>query len=264
MQHQLIIDMVTKHLEKSDAIKALFLGGSYGKGTQDAFSDLDFVAIAESDHHEAIATNFREALEALEPLVLWRARIGPASLLNATIESWERIDLIIVQPANLTGRVQSGLRPLIDPSHIYATLPETSQPYQHSGPKIAFMIEEFIRVLGLAPLALGRGELVTMALGLSLLRDMVRDLMLEECPLADRGGALHLSKLISQEDMAVLQALPYPGPDRDALIAGHIEVAEVFFARARPMAKRLKLEWPDTFEQATRAHLKRSQGITFR
>jgi hypothetical protein len=48
----------------------------------------------------------------------------------------------------------------------------------------------------------------------------------------------------------VLEGLPYPGPERDALIAAHLATAAVFFPTARDMAARLGVVWPVAFETA--------------
>jgi hypothetical protein len=264
MEHTKIIENVAARLQVIDGLKGLFLAGSYGKGTADSVSDLDFLAVIEDGAQDTVAQAMRDALETLEPVVMWRARLGAFSLINAITQSWERVDLFMLLPGAMGPRVQSGLAVLHDPDAIFDTLPASAPDYTPSKAKVAYLIDEFIRVLGLAHIALTRGEYVTLEQGLGLLRGMVSDLLQEDCPLSDRGGILHLSKLISKEDMTLLASLPYPGPDRDALIQAHIDVAEVFFPRARAMALRLDLSWPDTFEAATRANLQLHHGITFR
>jgi hypothetical protein len=85
--------------------------------------------------------------------------------------------------------------------------------------------------------------------------------MLEECPLANRGGALHPSRLLRRDQIALLEALPYPGPDRDALIAAHVAMAEAFLPIARRMSRELGLAWPEAFEAATFRHLEAELGL---
>ena len=94
--------------------------------------------------------------------------------------------------------------------------------------------------------------------GAELLRDLLRDLMLEACPLPDRGGMLHLSRLLTPEQMAVLETLPFPRPEREEAIAAHVATAAVFLPLARRMTDELDLHWPTAFEKATRAHLRRA------
>jgi hypothetical protein len=63
--------------------------------------------------------------------------------------------------------------------------------------------------------------------------------------------------------MALLAALPYPGPNRDELIDAHVAVARSFFPRARNMARRLNLDWPDAFFAATRRRFQAELGVDF-
>ena len=97
-----------------------------------------------------------------------------------------------------------------------------------------------------------RDALLTAVDGTHLMKGHLCDLMLEEGAIADRGGALHLSKLLSPEDVATLEVLPFPRPERDAVLAAARAHWAVFAPRARALAARLELDWPEALEQATR------------
>ena len=60
--------------------------------------------------------------------------------------------------------------------------------------------------------------------------------------------------------MALLAALPYPGPDRDELIDAQAALARVFFPLARQLADQVQIEWPEAFEAATRRRLGATLG----
>jgi hypothetical protein len=263
MEPQIYIDLTAEKLPKAQGLIGLFLGGSYGNGRADAVSDIDFVAVADHVGHAQIANHWRDVLETLEPLVSWRERISAHSLINTITQSWMRLDLIIIPTDTFAGRVQSGLKPLYDPTGLYDLLAETAPAYTPSPQRVACILDEFFRVFGMAPVALARNEYVTMVWGTSLMRDLLRDIMLEDCPLADRGGAMHLSTLISKGDMQLLEAMPYPGPNGPDLIRAQCKIAETFLPRARALAERVGAEWPEAFEAATRAHLQETHGISF-
>ena len=123
---------------------------------------------------------------------------------------------------------------------------------------MAFIVEKFIRDLGLLPVGLGRGELVLLTTGAGLLRDLLRDLMLEGCSLPDRGGMLYLSRLLAPDQTVALEALPYPRPSREEAIAAHVATARAFLPLARRMTAKLNLPLPEAFEAATRDHLARA------
>jgi hypothetical protein len=242
-------------------VEALFLAGSHGAGRADAHSDIDLVAVAAADH-AGIATAWCGGLAALAPVVFWDQRVGRSTLVNAITQDWLRVDLLIVTPGDLGARSKDSVKVLIDRAGIYARLPGTLPPARPDPERVGRIIREFIRVLGLLPVGVGRGEDVLLVKGAGLLRDLLADLMLEDCPLPDRGGVLHPSRLLTPAQMAVLRQLPYPGPEREAVIAAHVAVAGVFFPLARAMAARVGTAWPEAFEAALRRRLTAELGLT--
>jgi hypothetical protein len=248
--HAAFINAVADLLAREPQVEALFLAGSHGAGCADAFSDVDFVAVAASDDHAGIAALWRAAIEQVEPVVFWNERRGQGILLNAITESWLRCDVVVVARDDVGRRCKAGVKVLFDRTGVYAGLPDTLPPATPDPVRVAGIINEFIRVMGLLPVGLGRGEYVLLVKGVALLRDLLCDLMLQDCALPDRGGALHLSRLLTGAQMDLLRGLPYPGPERAALIAAHQAVAAVFFPMARDMAARSGVVWPEAFEAA--------------
>lgn len=242
-------------------VAALFLAGSHGNGTADAFSDIDLLAIAPAAAHRRVADAWRTGVERFVEVVFVGERHGRGVLLNVITADWMRIDLVVLAAADATGRCKAGLRPVFDRIGFHDGLPDDLPPAQPDPQRVGRTVNEFIRVLGLLPVGLGRGELVMCVKGADLLRDLLIDLMLEECPLPDRGGALHLGRLLRPQDMAVLEGLPYPQPRRQAVIDAHRALAAAFLPRARRLSAELGVAWPDRFEAATRRRLQEALGL---
>ncbi|MGV8832026.1 MAG: aminoglycoside 6-adenylyltransferase [Devosia sp.] len=261
MNQQALIDAITAAMTGNLALRALFLGGSLGRGTDDQWSDIDFVAVAAADDHSAIAASWRATLQTITPIVFWNQIDGAGIVLNAITADWLRCDLSIQDSENFGARRARNLvKPLIDCDGLYDDLSTTLPDRQPDPRAVRYLINEFIRVLGLLPVAMGRQEYVTSVWGVGLLRNMLIDLLQQHVTLPDPGGVLHLSKLLPAEQMQMLAALPYPGPDRTALIAAHGALAREFFPRARELAARLGLDWPADFEAATRRNLDAKLG----
>ena len=255
------IDAAAAELAAHPALRALFLAGSHGRGDADAVSDVDLLALAQAGDHDGILAAWRRALETQAPLVLWQARGGAGRLANAITEDWLRIDLHVVSPDRLAGRSRAMLRPLHDPGGLWDALPATLPPAEPDAQTVLRLTREFLRVLGLLPVALARQEWVLAVRGAGLLRDLLVDLMLETSPEPDRGDALHPSRLLSAAQVATLETLPYPGPRRDEVIAAHVATAAAFVPLAQELCARAGATWPAAFEAATRAHLARA-GVT--
>lgn len=241
--------------------RALFLTGSFARGEADAVSDVDFLALAEPEHHAALATAWRAMLAAIMPVAFWAERRQPMLLLNAIGDDWLRCDLVVMHPALIAGRARNQLRALHDPDDLLATLPATLPPARADPARILATIEEFIRILGLLPVVVAREEWVSATVGTEHLRRLFTTLLLEDVTVPDRGGALHLSRLLPPADIALLASLPYPRPERVAVIDAHLATAAAFFLRARALAAREGVAWPEHFEAVTRAHLARTLGI---
>jgi hypothetical protein len=238
-------------------LAALFLSGSFGTGTADAFSDVDLLAIADPAEHEGLAADWRKTLEAIAPIVHYN-RLPHALVLNAVTDDWLRIDLHITNAGHLAHTAQDSLKPLVDRGNLFATLrPETPTPGANPG-RLGGMVGEFIRILGLTPVAIGRGEVELMTVGNTFLRRFLTDLLIMEVNPRIPGGMLHLSRVLDPERMAILAAVPLPQLTADSAIASNLALARTFMPRAKTLCAALGAEWPTAFEAATRAHLQRT------
>ena len=262
VNQQQLVGEITGALREDADLRALFLAGSLGRGDGDRFSDVDLVAIVEREAQEDFGVRWRTAFEAITPVVFWYSPRGIATLRSAITRDWLRCDLYVVAPDGLQGRAKSTLAPLFDPEGLHAALPDDLPPGAAKPARVQGLIEEFIRVLGLLPVAVGRGEHVVATRGAGLLRDKLIDLMLEDAALPGGHGALHLSRLLPPEDMACLAALPPAWPDR-ADVEAHLATARAFIPRAQRMARDLGLPWPEAFAAATARHLEAELGVRF-
>lgn len=260
MDQQDLINAMTRKLTGNQALLALFLAGSFGRGDADTWSDVDFVALAADDQRATLAADWRLALNETTPIVFWQEVERGGLLINAVSEEWLRCDLHIVRPDEFGKRAKNTVRPLIDRDGIYAELPDRLPDREPSRTTVSYLIHEFIRMLGLMPVATERQEYVTMVVGVGMMRDHLVSLLMQDVPNPDPGGMLHQSKLLPPEQMRMLERLPYPGPDREALIEANLAIAREFMPRARAMAERLGIEWPSAFEAATRRRLSQTLG----
>ncbi|MCX5568309.1 nucleotidyltransferase domain-containing protein [Kaistia nematophila] len=255
------IRAIAERLEAEPRIRALALGGSHGAGLADAYSDLDFLVVADSGASDQTAALWRDALGRVGEIVLWRDRQVKPTLINAITAAWLRVDVDIVTPQQIAERTKAGLRILFDPDELLEALPAKAEKPRPSPGRLQWQVEEFFRVLGLLPLAMGRAEYFNSVTGLFFLRNLITDLLIEETGAPNRGGVLHLNRLITAEQKKALAALPPLVAERDALIANYLAHAALYLPRARKMAARLGARWPERFEAVTWEHLHDTLGI---
>lgn len=255
------IKAISNVLNDNSCVRALFLSGSYGAGLEDEFSDIDFLAVVASGQEHQFVKSWRSAIGLIGEVVLWRERRGESLLINVITQAWLRVDVQIISAEQISGRAKDGLKVLFDHDALFHALPETQASQDGDAGRMRWQIEEFIRVLGLLPVAMGRGEHFNAMTGVFHLRNLLVDLLIAETNAPHRGGALHLNRLISAEQKKVLASLPPLAPTREAMITAHIAYAATYLPRAQKMAVMLGVEWSRRFELATWKHLNDRLGI---
>ena len=261
MNHADVIQTIKHATMDVPGIRALFLSGSYGNGMADQYSDIDFILVADDGASDAVAETWRKAVEQTGDIVLWWDRTPNPVLINAITEDWTRTDVIILRPDQMGSQTKSSLKPLFDHGNIFDGLAESAENKGPNLPKLKYQIEEFIRILGLLHLGIGREEYINGVLGVFYLRNLLVDLLIEETDAPHRGGILHLNRLITDEQKALLVSLPPAIPNRDAIITAQLAYAKAYLPRARKRALQLGMEWPERFEAATWAHLGKTLSI---
>jgi len=117
MDQQDLIDAMTKRMAGVPGLGALFLRGSFGRGTADRESDVDLGALVAANDQAAFVALWKSVLEAIVPIVHWAQRPMPAGMLaNAISSDWLRVDLMVAAPNAFVGVAKDLCRPLIDPN----------------------------------------------------------------------------------------------------------------------------------------------------
>jgi len=262
VKHPEIIEVITNSLRDTQTIRALFLSGSYSNGFADQYSDIDFVLVANSGASDEVAALWRKAVSLTGEIVLWWDRTTRPVLINAITDDWTRLDALILKPDQMGRQTQDSLKPLFDHDGIFTTLAATSETNGPNLAKLKYQFEEFIRILGLLHLAAGRKEYINGVLGVFHLRNLLVELLIEETGAPHRGGALHLNRLITDAQKDLLTSLPPAVPTRDAMISAHLTYARAYLPRARKLARKWGIEWPERFEAATWTQLNKSLAIS--
>lgn len=254
--------LVATALGGDPRIRSVWLSGSLGRDGGDAWSDVDLVAEVVEADRAACLVEYRQGRPDMPPMVLAKALYG--RILTAITPDWERFDIHFVSPDELAGLDGAALKPLRGDPAARPPSHQTSQDNRASE-RVGALVTEFLRVLGLLPVAVGRGEWLVAQQGDELLRRILIELMVEEngVPPSARGGAKRLNPFLTPEQRGMLEALMPPAPRRDEVIAASANLARLFLSHSRALADRLGTPWPHAFEQATRRHLETTLAFTF-
>lgn len=250
-----LLEQVRSILEREARVEATWLAGSLGRGAGDEVSDVDFLALCTlgtlPEVSQVLASNLRDELQPLLLNVLFGGVV-----INVVAEGWQRFDVSLIEAKELGRYDANRLTQLFNRSGAEPSGCASSD-YRPSAGSLTPIIEEFLRVIGLTPVLVKRGDFVTLVSGTEHLRRLTIDLMLEENRVApaDRGGALSRKALLSSSQYAELEALPPLSAELSSLKANHEAFARMFLERARLLCAEVGVPWPERFEAATRSHL---------
>jgi predicted nucleotidyltransferase len=256
---QALIERVEEVLSRDDRVLGVWLIGSFGRGTQDRFSDVDLWVVVAADDADSFCDDWPKISDEISPTVFRRA-LG-SRVFNHITPDWLRFDVSVSTPDALGSRTRSTAKPLYDPRGLSADLAAPAAPKQPDPARVESITVEFLRVLGLLPVAIGREEYVVGESGAGLLRQMLIDLMLEDVAVEDRGGALHLDGLLPADRQQILVDLPPLQATREAVITANIACAIHFLPLARTLHTRCGLTWPEELEAAARRRLSTTLSI---
>lgn len=263
MRQDWLLNRLVEVFRADQRIQAAWLSGSLARDEGDEFSDVDLVVAADDAERDALLADWDDLAALIAPIVFSnRLDAGPTTVLNHVTDEWLRFDVAVLSPEGVVRvRTASTLGVLFDRLGLHERLRPAGETLQPSGPRVEGLVREFLRVLGLLPVVLGRKEHVVGASGAGLVRTMVVQLMVEDAAVEDRGGALRLRGLLPEDRLTALAALPPIEATRESVIAVHLACAQLFLPLARDLAARTGVAWPDEMEQALRAHLKRQLGL---
>ena len=261
-EQQDLLDAIHRALADDAGIEAAWLGGSLGRGSGDAFSDVDVVALVGRGPAGEVGLRYvRDVASIVEPVLVNSLYSG--RVLNVVTREWRRFDISFVEPGEL-GRFDAANLVSLFNKGDRAPPQKVAEPYQAKPATVLDLINEFLRVLGLSVVAMGREEYVLGLRGVDILRQLTVDLMLEENGVGpiERGGALRRNPMLTMDQRHELQSLPSVTANRESILAINVELAAIFLPRARQLAGRIGMTWPSAFEAATRRHLWERLGMS--
>lgn len=255
-----LIARLDRELRTDPRVLAAWLAGSRGRGDHDRYSDVDVWLVTADADRAGFLADWPATCDRITPTV-YRERLGGAPVVTHVTPEWLRFDVSVGVPGDVAGRSGTGLAVLFDRAGLAARLRPDAPPLAPDPDRIAALATEFLRVLGLLPVVVGRGEYVVGVSGAGLLRTLLVRLMLEDVAVPDRGGALRLVGLLPPDRLAVLAGLPPAAATRESVVAAHLACARAFLPLGRQLAARTGAGWPAAMEAACRRHLADTLGV---
>jgi hypothetical protein len=261
-EQQDLLDAIGAALSADLDIEAAWLAGSLGDGGGDAFSDVDVVALVGRGSASDVGRRYAQGISSIAPPALVNP-LFDGRILNVVTIDWRRFDIVFAEPDDLVRYDAAKLTTLFNKGVHSPPRGPSGAPYEPSPATLLKIIHEFLRVLGLLVVAVGREEWLMAQAGMEILRRLTIDLMLEENRIApsDRGGVLHLNRLLTADQRRQLESLAPVAANLASVLAGNAAISAVFLPMARRLARETGTPWPAEFEAATKAHLAQRVGL---
>lgn len=259
-----LLERLIAVISADDRLESAWLSGSFGRGGGDAWSDIDITAVVDEEDLPHCVAEYGGPRNPVGETVILYTLFG--RVISAVTPEWERYDIVFATTQEFRSHDKAALRPLALASlDAPSAAPKPPKPYQVSADAVLIASREFLRILGLAPVAMGRGEWLAAQEGIGLMRKALIELMIESNGIgrAQRGGAKRLNPYLTDEQRAAVEAIPQPNADRAELIAANQALAALFIPLGRRLAQESGAQWPEALEAATRRHLAETLKLTF-
>jgi hypothetical protein len=251
-------------LGSDERVRVVWLTGSLAAGGADAQSDVDLRLAVRLPDFGSLRGWWPELVETVAPTVwrrLWAATPAQA-IVGAISTAYVRFDLV-VQPTDAPLAAPGRARVLLDKDGVADRLLSAAAPPRPDlAERTTWVVEEFIRLVGMLPIVVGRDDLPIGLEGHMACHGLLLSLLLLENGI-DRAtsGKRHVAPLLTDEQRRVVAGAPPLEPTMASVVAGRAAYARLFLPRARRLMAARGLSYPDAFEQATRRHLKHTLDL---
>ena len=233
-----------------DRVRALWLSGSLARGAGDAGSDLGLIVAVADEHHEAFTSSWPEWLADITTTALAKALpFAPGSFYAVTTDR-DRLDVVVEKAGDTAASFFPTRTVVFDRDGLDARLPEAVPGPGPSATTIAALVEEQLRQAGMFDVSVTRGDTLLAIEAIYHARHLLYQLFVEANAPLPPMGVKRWSDKLTDEQRAVLEALPTGGRDMAELTAAHDQVVRVFVEQARPICERVGAPWPHALEQA--------------
>ena len=255
---QSLLEALETALRSDERIGSAWLTGSLGAGRGDAWSGVDITRVVGAGDIPGLLGDLMAPDGPLPATALRLSQFG--RLVNGTTPELQRFDLVLSTPEEFARQTAAAVKLLFGD----ARQGPVERPAAPSDPaavarRVEGLVTEFLRVLSLAPVPVGRREWVVMQDGVGHLRRLLIELMLEETGIgpAERGGAKKLYPFLTADQIAELEALVPPRAIEAELLAANRDLRDRFLPRARRVAQATGAVWPADWEAAVMSGLAR-------
>ena len=259
--HDEYLHALAAKLEADDGIKAAWLEGSFGRGNADRYSDLDIHLLLAQDHVEAFRANAASWLSVIQPLVLFNV-LFDGKMINALTENGLRIDLWLHAGDTIT-LVEGKASVLVDKAHCVRWKQSTTTTDSATDVRaLEQQTKEFWRCIALLPSGVGRNELITCFMGLTVQTNLLVNIILAGYGIARDRGVKNLNQFLPPDIRQALEgALSMNGLTPVSLAHAHLDLARIMQQHGPIIATKHAYTYPAELEAAALRYVRQELAL---
>jgi hypothetical protein len=250
-------------------VRAVWLGGSVGRGVADAGSDLDVVLTVSDDAYDEFCAAWPQWLAAVTPTIIAREIPGLRGSFYSVTPGCERFDVVVervgsLDPAALGARIagldRDGLAAFASAASASTRTVDPSGPGPEPA-RLAGIVEEFFRQQAIFPAAVvARQDWLLGVVGVVTTQRLLYDLFVEANQPLPVMGIKQWSARLTVAQRELLEALPVPDPRPAAVVSAMLAVRRAMLTTGRETAERCGVTWPVALDEAVARYFAKELG----
>ncbi len=249
-------------VDDDSRIRALWLGGSVGRGSADVGSDLDVLLAVADDDYAAFWADWRRWLSQVTPTIIARHIPGLPGCFYSVTADCERFDLVTERVSDLGASPYRHRLAVLDRDDLDGRVPLPSIAVD--GPDLAAMAEivvEFFRQQTIFPAAVvARRDWLLGVVGVNNTQQLLYRLFVETNQPLPPMGVKQWSARLTPEQRRLMAALPAPSPNRESTIQAMRSVRAAMLTIGRESAEACGLTWPVDLDVAVARYYAKELG----
>ncbi|HEY3527982.1 MAG TPA: nucleotidyltransferase domain-containing protein [Nocardioides sp.] len=247
-----VLARVVEHVERDTGIRALWLGGSVGRGVADAGSDLDLVVTVadRSAYHDP------SVWDVLDPVITTPIPGMPGCFAFTTRDGL-RVDIVLETPEEVASSAYVNRLRVLDRDGLEPPAP-AADSRTPDVERMQAIVTEFLRQSAIFPAAVVARE--DWLLGQAAVQNyghMLYQLLVESNQPLPVMGVKQWSSRLTADQRDLLASLPAPAADRDSVVAAMRAVREAIRTRGRAALESAGGTWPTDVDDAMAAYWRR-------
>jgi predicted nucleotidyltransferase len=249
------VDVLARLVEEvtdDQRVRALWLGGSVGRGTADVGSDLDLLVTVT----DASAFAAASAWDVLDPVITIPIP-GLAGCFAFTTREGLRVDVVLEGPDDVASSAYTHRVRVLDRDGFEPPAPREPA----TGPDVERMqaiVTEFLRQSAIFPAAVvERGDWLLGQEAVHHYRRMLYDLLSESNQPLPTMGIKQWSSRLTPQQSELLAGLPAPTADRDSVVGAMTAVRDALREHGRAALESVGGTWPYDADASLAAYWQR-------